>query len=280
MLADNRRSTNVTGGLGWRSAVTEGWGDLIGGLRSWRICHVLGLGPLRQRYARSLLGQFWIVVSTAITVTAFGLVWALLWNVPVQQYLPYIAASHIVWMFINSTILEAVGAFPAHGRYFLTHEAPLSTVVYGAVYRNFVLLLHNLPIALATLVIFRVRVGWDLFLVLPALALAVIFLVMSAYAVALICTRFRDVAQIVGNAMQILFFVTPVMWQPELLPAKHHWLVDFNPFAGMLSLVRDPLLGRAVRAESWVSVGVSACVLLLVVPVFVGLWRRRIVFWV
>jgi len=261
-------------------AMTRGWSDLLDGVKAWRVTHVLGIGPLRQRYARSALGQFWIVLSTAITIAAFGLVWSLLWNVPVERYLPYIALSYIVWGFINTNVMEAVGVFPAQGRYFLTHEAPLSVAIYAVVYRNFVFLLHSAPVIAIALIIFPSPLGWDALLAIPGLAIVLLNSVMIAYVVALICARFRDVGQLVGNGMQILFFTTPVMWQAERLSPEFHWIVDFNPFAGMLSIVRDPLLGRAVTEASWMMAGLTALVGLFVVSLVVGLNRRRVVFWI
>jgi len=66
----------------------------------------------------------------------------------------------------------------------------------------------------------------------------------SGYAVAILCTRFRDIAQIVASVLQVAFFVTPVIWKPEVLPPQAHYFVSYNPFAPLLAVVRDPLLGR------------------------------------
>ena len=63
--------------------------------------------------------------------------------------------------------------------------------------------------------------------------------------VAVFCTRFRDFPQIVGNALQIMFFATPIMWRPETLLRTFHWIAEFNPLAHLIDIVRLPLLGMA-----------------------------------
>ena len=258
----------------------EGWKDLIQGARMWRISHLLGGTTLRQRYARSQLGQIWIVLTTAITTTAFGLVWSQLWGRPIHDFLPWVAISHIVWGLITSNLLDATGALPATGRYFLTHEAPFSTVIYGTIYRNFMVFLHNTPIIIAVLLIFPQPVDWTVLYAIPGLVLALISCVNLTYLIALICTRFRDVAQLVGSALQIMYFLTPVMWQPEFLGEEHHWLIDYNPLNALLCVIRDPLLGREVTPEAWTGALVTTAVSLLLGPLLIGAFRKRIIYWV
>lgn len=258
----------------------EGCKDLVDGVRMWRVAHLLGFAPLRQRYARSRLGQTWIALTTAITTTSFGLVWSLLWGIPIHAYLPWVAASLIVWSLITSNILEGTEVFPATGRYFLTHEAPFSTVIYGTLWRNLVVFLHNLPIIVVVLLIFPQPLNWSVLWAIPGLLLLQVSCIGLTYTVALICARFRDVTQVVGSLLQIMFFLTPIMWQPDFLNPRHHWLIDLNPLNALLSVVRDPLLGRPISAESWAGALIVATLSVLLTPVIVGACRKRIIYWV
>ena len=47
--------------------------ELLGGMRYWRMSHLIGVRDLRHRYARSKLGQLWLTLSTAIMIGALGL---------------------------------------------------------------------------------------------------------------------------------------------------------------------------------------------------------------
>jgi lipopolysaccharide transport system permease protein len=69
-------------------ALSAGWQELIGGIANWRIAHLLGIGELRRRCARSRVGQFWLVASTGITVGILGVVWSMLWKTPLEDMLP------------------------------------------------------------------------------------------------------------------------------------------------------------------------------------------------
>src|SRR5215470_14923416 len=88
-----------------------GIADLLKGIDNWRLSHLMGLGEIRRRYARSRIGQFWLTISTGIMVASLGLVWSTLWNMPVEDLLPFVAISLIVWTMITGTLGEAATVF-------------------------------------------------------------------------------------------------------------------------------------------------------------------------
>ena len=68
----------------------------------------------------------------------------------------------------------------------------------------------------------------------------------------LVSARFRDVPQIVASVVQIAFFLTPIIWKPELLPERA-LLLDLNPFFHFVEVVRAPLLGQMPGLTSWLA---------------------------
>ncbi len=258
----------------------EGVQEFQAGAKSWRIAHLLGYSLLRQRYARSRLGQLWLSLSTAITVLAFGLVWSILWNQPIKVFLPYIAITHIVWGLITASLQDATTALSANGALFGNQETSFATVIYSLVYRQLIILAHNFIVIIAVWIYFKPPINSGLICFIPGLLLTILTCVFSAYLIALIATRFRDVVQLIANLLQITYLVTPVMWMPEFMPKNYSWLLTFNPFAVFLSLTRDPLLGRTVPESYWViSIGITLF-LAIITPYLVGRFSKRIVFWV
>lgn len=258
----------------------EGAADIAEGLRNWRIWHLLGTSELRRRYARSRLGQFWMTLSTAITVVTLGLVWALLWKLPVSELLPHVAAGFVAWAFITAFINDASNVFIGGSIYFLNQRMSFSTVVFSLAYRNLIVLAHNAVIVMLTMLYFAVPLTAEALLVIPGLILTTLAGFAIAYLIGMVCLRYRDLVQLVGNITQIIFFVTPVLWKESLLPPDKHWIVDYNPFAVFLSIIRDPILGTPVPAGRWLSAGgitISAILLALYV---VGRMRHRIIYWI
>src|SRR6185437_5723680 len=85
--------------------------DLAGGLRLWRLGMTLGWLDIRLRYRGSMLGPFWLTISTAVMVAALGVLYATLFHMDVHDYLPFLALSQVLWAFLASMVSESCGAF-------------------------------------------------------------------------------------------------------------------------------------------------------------------------
>ena len=96
---------------------------------------------------------------------------------------------------------------------------------------------------------------------------------------AALSARFRDIPMIVVNLVQVAFFMTPVMWQAQML-GRHQWVVNLNPFYHFLEIARAPLLGRPTDAWSWFAVAAITLVGGVVCMVTMTRFRSRIAYWV
>jgi ABC-type polysaccharide/polyol phosphate export permease len=256
-----------------------GCADLVDGLRQWRLCYLMATADMRRRFARSKLGQLWIMLSSAILVMALGGVWSFLWHQPIHDMLPYVAVSMMTWTMISGVIMEATTAMSANSNVFLNQYTSTSTVIYAVIYRNVCAFLLNMIFPLLLCLFFGVRFTVYAFWCIPGALLLFVAFIWMGFMVAILCARFRDVVQIVGSIIQIIFFVTPVLWKPELLPPEATWIAEINPFAAMLAVVRDPILGRPVSGLVWAATFVLAFGGLIVTLPFFGRFRRRVVYW-
>ncbi|QGZ54009.1 ABC transporter permease [Paraburkholderia acidiphila] len=228
----------------------DGRDDLIAGLSAVRVWGTLGWHDIRQRYRRSVLGPFWFTLSTAIMVVVLGALYSELLHQDIHEYLPYLAIGLVVWGFISSVANEACSAFIGAGYLIKQIRIPLTVHICRIVWRNFVILLHSLPVVVA-LIVFLGRSPSIEFLLVP-LALFLLFMqgVWLSVVLGVLCTRFRDIQPIVANLIQVAFFFTPVMWSPEVLKSRA-WVAQYNPLYHLIELVRAPLMGRPLQWESW-----------------------------
>jgi lipopolysaccharide transport system permease protein len=94
-----------------------------------------------------------------------------------------------------------------------------------------------------------------------------------------LCTRFRDLPQIVSSVMQVVFFLTPVMFRSDQLPTTGHHAMDLNPFAALLALAREPLIGQVPTGwEYQFVIGLLLFGWALALLVY-GKFRKRITYW-
>jgi ABC-type polysaccharide/polyol phosphate export permease len=253
--------------------------DLRDGLAHRERWLKFALHDIRQRFRRSMLGPFWITISTGITILALALVFGSIFGANASTFIPYLAAGMIFWGYLSTTVSEGSSIFINSATDVRSVPGPLSVHFYRMLARNVIVFLHNLAIFLVVIVVFQHWPTWEWLLVIPGFALFFIVLASGTLAAAIVSTRFRDIPQVITSLLQVVFFLTPIFWSTEQLP-KRPAIVDLNPMYHLIQVVRAPLLGHAPAPESW---AVTACLAVIAVTIAFLLYRRaypRLAYWV
>src|SRR5271155_3633440 len=82
-------------------------GDVARSLKEFRLATFLAWEDIRQRYVRTLLGPWWIVLSTGIWFAVMGFVMANLFGQALDDYLPYVFSGLLIWVLISTSISES-----------------------------------------------------------------------------------------------------------------------------------------------------------------------------
>jgi ABC-type polysaccharide/polyol phosphate export permease len=213
---------------------------------------MLGWHDLRQAYRRSALGPFWITAGMGIQIATMGVVFSLIFQAQPQEYVPFLAVSIILWMFMASSINESCLSFISAEGIIKQLDVPLHVHVFRVLWKNILNLAHNLVIIPVAFLVVGFSMGASILLFVPGFALLLINLGWMSMALALMSARFRDTPPIITSLMTVAFYVTPVMWYPSLLPGgTAHLLLGLNPFYHLLQIVRLPVLGQLPTLQNW-----------------------------
>ena len=253
--------------------------DITGAVKVWRIWVMLGTTDILKRYRRSRIGPFWITASMATLVVGLGILYSNIFGMAIGEYLPYVAINFVIWGLISSLVNEGCNVFLESESYMKNFRLPKSAYVLRVAYRSILMTAHNFLIVPVVLLIFAIPVYPVAILVIPALILIVLNGLWIGLLFGTLSARFRDVPQTVQSVMQVVFFMTPVMFHTKLLSPGVQSVLDFNPFAACLAIARDPLLGNMPRAQDVIIAVACLCLGWLIVLPFFGKFRDRIVYW-
>lgn len=282
-LSDERaRGEIVNDSLTYRRAVA----DLRQGLSQRELWLSLGLQDIKQRYRRSTLGPLWITIATGVMATALGFLYSILFQIPLAEFLPHVTVGLILWGFISGCIKEGSEVFISNEGLIKQLPSALSVHVYRLVWRQFLFLCHNLVIWVVLMVIFPRPLGWDLLLAVLGLAVLLLNGVWVAMLFGILATRFRDIAPLLDSMVQLLFYMTPIVWTTQTLYeqggeiANRARIAELNPLYHYLEIVRAPMLGQPVAAYHWWIV--LGCTTVGLILAFVALrrFRARVPYWV
>jgi lipopolysaccharide transport system permease protein len=256
----------------------DGLRDVADGLALWRLSATLAWLDIKLKYRGSVLGPFWLTISTAVMIVTLGTLYSTLFHMDVHQYLPFLALSLVAWNTLSGLIGDSCTTFTVAEGTMRTTRMPFSVHAIRVVVRGAIQLAHNVPVIIAVFAWFDTWPGLIALRTIPAFLLWGFDSFALCFLLGALCLRFRDIPPIVASIMQIMFFVTPIVWRPEQL-GRHAWWLPLNPFFSLLEIIRAPLLGLHAGWHAYAySAGYSAVLILLAIAVF-GHVRGRLTFW-
>jgi homopolymeric O-antigen transport system permease protein len=261
------------------SNASVAWHDLTDGIRKYWIWSALAMQDIRLRYRGSVLGPFWLTLSTAVMVAAMGFLYPHLFKVATSSYLPFLVTGLVIWQFVSLIITDGCQTFSSMAQVIQQVPLPFSVYVYRTVYRNLIILAHNFVIVPIILVIFHAPIDWRVLEIFPALALLAVNGIWIAILFGIVSARFRDIPPVIASFLQVAFFVTPIFWPIKAL-GKWGPLAALNPLFAAVDIVRAPLLGLRPEPYSWIVVFVFALIGSVFTFAFFTRFRRRIAYWV
>jgi lipopolysaccharide transport system permease protein len=255
--------------------------DIYAGTSNWLMWSRLGWLEIRRRYRRTMVGPFWTSFNVAVMVFSMGFLWAALFNQPVATYMPYLTAGIVTWHLISSFLSEGATVFTSGAGLLTTMRIPQSLLVTTMVWRNVLVFFHNVVIFVLVMLIWQVPVTWNTLLVVPGLVLLALNGLWAGILLGVVGTRFRDMPQLLGGIVQIMMFLTPVMWSRDILKGREAiaYVIDVNPFYHAVEVVRTPLLGQAPSLVSWVVVILMIPAGTLLTLYVFSRFRQRVTYW-
>lgn len=229
--------------------------EIIRALKLSSLVASLGWHDIRGRYRRSAIGPFWLTISMGVMIASIGLVFGQLFKTPMADYLPHLTLGLILWTFITGAINDGCSGFIDAEVMIKQLPIPLFVHILRAIWRNLLIFIHNIAIVPVVFFVLNKGIGIEAFLIIPGLILVSVCLSWIALLFALVCTRYRDVSQIVASVLQVAFHLTPIIWMPSLLPERMAGiLLQLNPFYHLIELIRAPFLGAVPGLVSYLIV--------------------------
>jgi ABC-type polysaccharide/polyol phosphate export permease len=226
-----------------------------------------------------MLGPFWLTLSMAIMIGALGFLYGQLFGIELATYMPFLTLGFIIWGFISSVITDGCLSLIAAEGFIRQVRLPFTLHALRCVWRNLIMLAHNALVFVPVAIIFQIWPGWPALLLIPGMMLLIINAVWVTLLLGAVCARFRDIPPIAASLVQIAFFLTPIIWMPELL-RERVMFAEANPFYHFVEMVRAPLLGIVPQMQTYnVVIGVTM-VGWAVTWLFFRRFRCRLAYWI
>ena len=221
----------------------------------------------KVKYKRSVLGVLWSLLYPVLTMTVMALVFSNMFRVsmPEVNYLVYLMSGLIIFNYYseasNLAMSSVVGNFSLINKVYIPkYIFPLSKCIFVGI--NFLLTLIPLYA-----IILLTGTGINIHhLLLPYAFLCLfLFTVGMGFILATISVFLRDMFYIYGVMITLWMYMTPIMYDFAMIPAKLQFIFKLNPLYWFIYFTRDVILYNQVPSLNvWLYCGLFAIGFLLV----------------
>lgn len=246
----------------------------------WQTAYIIAQNSIIRQYRNSFLGLTWTVLQPLMQVIIFAIVMPLIMRFPVENYVLYLVTSYSLWLFIASTLVQSSNSIINQAE--TLKRCIVSSTVFpiSDVLRYFYTYLVSFSTMYFFCVLFIVPLDPVLWL-LPVYLLPVIVILMAlSVAIAFIAPYVRDVGEFMLVGMNVMFWMTPVIYPLEAVPEEVRPLYWLNPFFIMMHPIQ-----RIVYNQEAPGFGATLALLTLTAAIVIGsytvyrLCRRNYVYY-
>ena len=197
---------------------------------------------LRGRYKGSVLGFLWTFINPLLQLCVYSAVFSLILRVDRPKYYLFLFVALIPWIFFSSSVQGGSSCILAYKDmvkkiYFPREVLPIATVT-----TNFVNMLFCFIVIFGVVIFSRTAINPVAILCLiPVFAVEYILALGMAFLVSAITVYLRDMEHILGIVLMAWQYLTPVLYDYEMVPEEYRLIFSLNPMTPVISAYRDIL---------------------------------------
>ena len=213
-----------------------------------RLALVLAQRNIKVRYMQTLLGSVWIVVQPLLMTGVLTVVFGLILSAPADgmPYALFAFTGTVVWTGFQRALNDTSVSLANSGNIVLKVYFPRILIPISAGLTSFFDLIPTYVVLLITIAISRHVSGFAILLSPLFILLAFIMAFAVGLWITVLDAVFRDVRLVIPSVMQVVFYITPIVYSQTAIPARWRVLYHLNPFVGVVTGFRWSVIADAV----------------------------------
>jgi ABC-type polysaccharide/polyol phosphate export permease len=216
---------------------------------------------VRGKYKHSFLGVLWSFLNPLLQILVYAIVFPLILKNNQEHYVVFLCCGLIPWNFFATAINRSASTMLENGNiikkvYFPREILPISIVTSEAI--NFII---STIIILAFVLIDGIKLT-PYILYYPLILLVQYLLILAiSFVVSSVTVYIRDIQHLIGVALQLFFYATPIVYATDMIPEGFNWVLKLNPMTYVINGYRDIFLNQSAP---------DVKVLMLILVVLIG----------
>ncbi len=243
------------------------WQDIKEVWQYRELLYFFALRDLKVRYKQTAIGVIWAILQPFLTMVVFTIFFGHFAKMP-SDGIPYpifVYTGLLLWQFFSSALGETSNCLISNQAIITKIYFPRLILPISGTITKLVDFLIASTILVGMIIYYDFSPNIIGFLILPLLLIISFLIAVSlGLILASINIKYRDVRYALPFFIQIMMFLTPVIY-PASIAGKYSWILAINPMTGVIKAARAAILGNA--PINWLLLGISAAASLILLVI-------------
>lgn len=205
--------------------------QFIGSLRqNFELVITMTKATMKSRYRKTLAGFFWVILNPILTFSVQSIIFTHILKLQMDNYFLFLLSGIIPWIFLTSTISMTVSLFVSSRPVLMAFKLDPRIFVLAQTIDNFITFVISFLILLFLNRDIEVVSVVKIIMLLISLFITCSTAFFASCLLATLHSFMRDTQFIVQFALNLIYFITPIFYPKELIPAQYQWAITYNPF--------------------------------------------------
>lgn len=212
------------------------------------ILKTMVIKDLKTRYVGSLLGPFWTIAMPLYQILLYTFLFSIILkmrfddNSGTSSFVVYLLAGLIPWLFFSEATSRGINTFIENSHIIKKVKFPMEVCVVSVLISSMVTFFIYMAFYIVMLIFMGlIKLHTFPLFIFPFIIQLLLILGLS-FGLGSIAVFFRDITQVTGMILNLLFFLTPIVYPSHIIPEKVKWVFNINPFYFIVELYRGVLI--------------------------------------
>jgi len=236
------------------------------------LAYFLAWRDIKVRYKQTVFGVLWAVIQPFFTMLIFTVLFARLADVPTDG-MPgpiFYFSALVPWIYFSSTVGNAGMSLISNSGLLTKIYFPRVILPTAVALSTAVDFLVSTVLLIGFMIYYGVPIGWNLLLWIGLLLVLMLLALGLGTFFAALNVKYRDVKYALPFLIQLLLFVTPIIYPASLVPERYQWLLTLNPLGAVIDAFRRAAVNRSI---DWNSLGISVAITVALLVIGVAYFR-------
>jgi lipopolysaccharide transport system permease protein len=212
------------------------------------ILRTMVIKDIKSRYAGSLFGPLWIIATPLYQILLYTFLFSVILRMRFEEgtgtssFVVYLLAGLIPWLFFAEATTRGISTFIDNAHIIKKVKFPVEVCVATAIISSAVTFIIYMVFYLIMLIAMGILNYQTIPLFILPIIIEILLIAGLSFGLGSIAVFFRDITQAIPMILNLVFFLTPIVYPASAIPAKLKWLFNVNPFYFIVEMTRNVLV--------------------------------------